>query len=243
MKKNVNDVRHELARTLRAREFVSDKSGVPVIELVGDSFVADREVVFGQLNKDWVDREIRWYYTESRNVNDIEEPIPEIWKQVADSEGWVNSNYGWCVFSEENHSQFLNVVHELRKNPDSRRAVMIYTRPEMWNVFDLNGRSDFCCTNAVQYLIRNGKVNAVVQMRSNDLIFGYKGDRYWQAHMLERVAKMLHLPAGDIVWHCGSAHVYERHFYLVDWFSETGKISVSQNEYEANSRFPYWWRK
>jgi len=81
--------------------------------------------------------------------------------------------------------------------------------------------SDFMCTNAVQYLIRNDKVHAVIQMRSNDVVFGYKNDRAWQSEVLNRLVLDLNqkgdnnYSAGDIIWNVGSLHVYERHFNLI----------------------------
>jgi thymidylate synthase len=88
-----------------------------------------------------------------------------------------------------------------------------------------NGRSDFMCTNAVQYLIRNNKMHCVVQMRSNDVVFGYRNDRAWQKHVLDiliadynRLTES-NIEAGDIHWNVGSLHIYERHFKLVeDWY-------------------------
>jgi thymidylate synthase len=71
------------------------------------------------------------------------------------------------------------------------------------------------CTNAVQYMIRHGALHAVVQMRSNDAVFGYKNDYAWQKHVLDRLSDELNIPAGDIHWNVGSLHVYERHFDLV----------------------------
>jgi thymidylate synthase len=72
------------------------------------------------------------------------------------------------------------------------------------------------CTNAVQYLIRDGALHACVQMRSNDAIYGYKNDRAWQQHVLEKLAADLNVPAGNLFWNVGSLHVYARHYHLVD---------------------------
>jgi thymidylate synthase len=151
----------------------------------------------------------------SLNVYDIPEPVPAIWKAVADENGFINSNYGWCIYSEDNGSQFKNVVAELNRNPDSRRATMIYNRPSMHQDYNKNGMSDFMCTNAVQYLVRNGYVNALVYMRSNDAVFGYKNDFAWQKHVLDQVAEETSIPAGNIYWNVASLHVYERHFDLI----------------------------
>lgn len=231
----VNDVRLTLQEKLAYRDFVVDKTGVKTLEIRGASFIADEPTIFGKINEDWARRETLWYHSISLNVNDIEPPVPEIWKLVSDGEGFINSNYGWMIFSEENGSQYDHVLAELKKNPDSRRAVMIYQRPSMWEDCDKNGRSDFCCTAGVQYFIRGeleGKrLSCVVQMRSNDLIFGYKGDYHWQRHVLQMLAEDLDVEPGVITWQVGSAHVYERHFFLVDFWGKNNLTHVPSSYY------------
>jgi thymidylate synthase len=200
---------------LHCKDFVTDKSGCKMLELRSASFVADEPAIFGTPNEDYIKREIEWYMSCSRNVNDIRGEVPAIWKQVATPDGRINSNYGWCIFSLENGNQFHRVENELRANPESRRAVMIYNRPSMHEDYDKDGMSDFMCTNAVQYMIRDGLLEAHVQMRSNDVVFGYKNDYAWQKHVLEILADKLKVLSGEIYWNVGSLHVYERHFNLV----------------------------
>lgn len=211
----VADVRSILKQKLDTEEFVIDKTGVKMIEIINANFVADEPSIFGTVNEDYVQRELEWYRSMSLNVNDIPGGPPAIWKQVADPDGFINSNYGWCIWSDVNCKQYDHVVEELKSHPYSRRAIMIYTRPTMWIDYNLFGCSDFMCTNAVQYLIRDGKLNAVVQMRSNDAIFGYKNDYAWQRYVLESLARDLDVECGNIYWNAGSLHVYERHFKLV----------------------------
>ena len=211
----VKDIQIELYNKLINKEFVTDKSGVKTVEIMNASFLADREAIFGTVNEDYVERELQWYLSESLNVNDIPAPVPAIWKAVATPDGRINSNYGWCIFSEENGNQYINVIEQLKANPDSRRAVMIYNRPSMHKDYNKDGMSDFMCTNAVQYLIRDGKLNALVYMRSNDAVFGYKNDAAWQQWVLDKVAGVLGIPAGNMYWNVASLHVYERHFDLI----------------------------
>jgi len=210
---NVQDIREYLLRGLQAESFVVDKTGVKTIEMIGACFEADEPSIFGDVNDDYVQRELEWYKSQSLYVDDIPGITPAIWKQVASTEGKINSNYGWAIYSEDNGLQYLNVLDELTKNPNSRRAVMIYTRPTMWTDYNHNGMSDFMCTNAVQYMIRDGQLVAVVQMRSNDVVFGYRNDYAWQKY----VADMLTIDLGldvepKIIWNVGNLHVYERHF-------------------------------
>jgi thymidylate synthase len=229
----VDEVRHAFGMALDEEDFVTDKSGVKTIEIVGSSFVADDVTIFDKVNWDYVDREIEWYKTMSLNVNDIPGGPPAIWTQVADPDGFINSNYGRVVWGEDVHgeSQYKKVVEELVKNPLSRRAIIIYTRPQMWWIYNLNGRSDFTCTNAHQYLIRDGRLDVVVQMRSNDAVFGYKNDRAWAAYVQKIIADDLGVPTGQIYWNAGSLHVYERHFYIVDHYLKTGDHEITKREY------------
>jgi thymidylate synthase len=136
-----------------------------------------------------------------------------IWQQVADRAGKINSNYGWAIYHKDNGSQYVRVFNELLHLPNSRRAVMIYTRPTMWEDYKRDGMSDFMCTNTVQYMIRNEQLVAIVQMRSNDVVFGYRNDYAWQKHVADTLTADLKLTKEPkIIWHVGSLHVYERHF-------------------------------
>ena len=211
----VSDIRERFKDKLYCEKFVTDKTGVKMIEIIGASFLADEETIFGPVNWDYVNREIEWYNSTSLNVNDIPGKTPEIWKQVATEDGFINSNYGWCVYHPDNGFQYDRVKEELIAHPNSRRAVMIYTRPTMHSDYNYRGMSDFMCTNAHQYVIRNGKLHAIVQMRSNDVVFGYRNDRAWADHVLTKLANDLEIDKGDIHWQVGSLHVYERHFDLV----------------------------
>jgi thymidylate synthase len=220
----VKAIREIFQKRLADKKFVglnregtmTDLVGNTVIEIIGASFVADEDSIFGEVNLDYVQREEQWYNSMSRNVNDIPGGAPAIWKAVADRDGIINSNYGWMIYSQENGNQYENVARELKSNPLSRRAEMIYNRPTMWTDYNHNGRSDFCCTNAVHYVIRNEKLHCVVQMRSNDAVFGYKGDRAWQKHVLEKLGRELNIEPGTITWQVNSLHIYARHYYLVD---------------------------
>ena len=215
MYNSVQEIRDAFVKMLRYGEYVTDKTGVNMLEIVGANFIADEPAIFGKVNEDYVRRELEWYESMSLNVHDIPGGAPQIWQAVADKNGFINSNYGWCIFSEENGLQYHNARIELMNNPYSRRATMIYTRPQMWVDFNKDGRSDFMCTNAVQYMIRGDKLHAIVQMRSNDVVFGYKNDYAWQKHVLDMLAGDLNVEPGYIIWNVGSLHVYERHFHLV----------------------------
>lgn len=208
-------IREEFKWLLANEFYVEDKSGVKLLEIVNASFIADEPSIFGKPNHSYIEREIEWYKSMSLNVNDIPGETPAVWKQVATPDGRINSNYGWCIWSRENGEQYNNVLRELRQKPTSRRATMIYTRPTMWVDYCHDGMSDFMCTNSVQYVIRDQALHAIVQMRSNDVFYGYRNDHAWNEYVLKMLSYDLDVSPGIIYWNVGSLHVYERNFNLV----------------------------
>tara|TARA_B100000900_G_C20424551_1_gene652363 strand:+ start:122 stop:784 length:663 start_codon:yes stop_codon:yes gene_type:complete len=215
---SVSDIRQFFIDELNDGAFTVDRSGQKTIELVGASFLADEPAIFGTVNQDYVDAELRWYESESTNIYDIyedEKDPPQAWQYSANRHGEINSNYGYLIWNNRFHCQYERALEELEDNPDSRRAIMIYNRPDIWMEYNNNGKNDFICTNAVTYYIRNDELQAVVQMRSNDVVFGYKNDYAWQQYVLESLANDLGIQPGFITWQVQNLHVYERHFHLV----------------------------
>ena len=212
----VSDIRAKLIQKYKNQEFVIDKTGVKTIELIGESFIVDEDWIIRPPNYEYIERELAWYKSQSLYVEDIPGQTPAIWKQVADKNGKINSNYGYLIWSEENGRQYEHVLDELRKNPNSRRAVMIYNRPTMHGDYCADGMSDFICTYANDFLIRDGKLISHYLMRSNDAVFGANNDFAWARHVQTKLAKDLNVETGDLIWTVSSLHVYERHFQFID---------------------------
>jgi len=226
MYQSTSDIRNHFIDELENERFTEDRTGQKTIELLGASFIADKPAIFGTPNEEYIDREIEWYESCSTNINDIygvdREP-PKAWQMSANKHGEINSNYGHLIFSPEYYDQFIMATRELVENPYSRRACMIYNRPSIWYDSKQNGKNDFICTNAVSYYIRDARLHCVVQMRSNDVVFGYKNDYAWQSHVLDQVVHEFNrivgsdrsIERGDICWQVQNLHVYSRHFHLV----------------------------
>lgn len=212
----VKDIRAKLIQKYKDQEFITDKTGVKTIEIIGESFIADEDWIIRKPNYEYIERELQWYVSQSRFVEDIPGDTPAIWKQVADSEGKINSNYGYLIWSPENGNQYDHVKNELRNNPNSRRAVMIYNRPSMHTDYNADGMSDFICTYANTFMIRNGKLVSHYLMRSNDAVFGYDNDVHWAMYVQKMLASELNVDVGDLIWTASSLHVYERHFKFIE---------------------------
>ena len=225
----VRDIRQFFIDELKDEAYTVDKTGQKTIELIGASFIADEPSIFGTVKQDYVDAEIAWYESMSTNIYDIHKgsgaDAPAAWKYAANTHGEINSNYGHLIWSDKYYHQYGHVLDELLANPDGRRASMIYNRPSIWMEYNENGKSDFICTNAVTYYIRDGILHSVVQMRSNDVVFGYKNDYAWQREVMRRLVRDYNnlslydtgdqIEEGSITWQVQNLHVYERHFHLV----------------------------
>lgn len=212
---SISNIRESLAAAYDNNDFVVSRQGVKTVELIGANFIADENSIFGKPNEDYIRREINWYKSLSLNVNDIESPVPKIWKDVSSVNGEINSNYGWCVFSEKNGNQFNNVLEELKRNPESRRGQMIYTRPSMHTDFNRDGMCDFMCCSNTMHFIRDEHLITCVNFRSQDAVFGYKNDYAWMKYIHTNLANHLNVYEGEIYWNVGSLHVYEQHFKFI----------------------------
>lgn len=206
----VKDIREQLINKLENKEFVGN-----TIEIIGATFLADEEAIFGEVNKEWCERELAWYESISLNVHDIPGKTPAQWINVATPDGFINSNYGWAIWSEDNGSQYNEVLVKIKSDKNTRQGQMIYTRPSMHKDWNEGGKKDFMCTAYNQFYIRDDKLISHFVMRSNDALWGYKGDRFWAKEVQTRLAKDLSVDIGDLIWTASSLHVYDRHYHLV----------------------------
>ena len=199
----------------------NDKQQSKTVEIQNAHFIVDKPWIIREPNLEYFFREIQWYMNGSLNVNDIPEGAPKMWKACADKDGFINSNYGWCIFSEENGNQYDNCKMKLREDPHTREAIMIYNRPSMHSDYNKNGMHDFMCCQNMQYFINEDGneryLDCIVNFRSNDAVFGFNNDALWAKYIQQRLAKDLQVNVGKLYWNAGSLHVYERHFkYLED---------------------------
>ena len=141
------------------------------IEKPMDNFILNGERGW---NPVYAEAEWQWYLSGDRNMAKLGElygKVPEIWKRMADSDGNVNSNYGW---QWKRNDQIDYVIDLLRNEPDTRQAAI--------SIYDCKEHDTFTfdtpCTYAVQFTIVDSKLNMSVVMRSNDLWFGFCNDQY-----------------------------------------------------------------
>ena len=81
----------------------------------------DNKIINKERNwkQDYAEAEWQWYLSGDRNIAKLGElygKIPAIWKRMADTDGNVNSNYGW---QWERTSQLDIIVQMLKDNPET----------------------------------------------------------------------------------------------------------------------------
>lgn len=191
------------------------------------NWVADKDSMFGSVNPDWVRRELDWFFKGSNRLADMEAPVPKLFQACAGIDGKVNSAYGHILFSDDElrprtSSLFDRVVDTfVNEGSGTRHAVAIITDRDIHELAHYNGRNDFICTNALNFMIdADNQLNIIAQMRSMDAVFGYRADySMWDALMeyllgnLEMVFPGL--KRGAITFQVANLHVYPRHFQLL----------------------------
>ena len=155
-------------------------------------------------NEEYAAAEWAWYLSGDPRVTTLGKlygKIPAIWKNMADKNGEVNSNYG---YQWERKNQLENVIHMLKHGYDTRQAaISIYDGKEM-NKYEF----DTPCTYAIQFTVVQNKLYMSVYMRSNDLWYGFCNDQYQFASLQEMVAERLNLPVGTYYHHAHNLHLY-----------------------------------
>ncbi len=152
---------------------------------------------------DYAEAEWKWYMSGDRNIAKLGEiygKIPAIWKQMADPDGEVNSNYGW---QWQRNNQLEHVINKLQTEGNRQAAISIYDGKEI-NSY----KFDTPCTYAVQFTVVQSKLYMSVYMRSNDLWYGFCNDQYQFASLQEMVAERLSLPVGTYYHHAHNLHLY-----------------------------------
>jgi len=214
----------ELYNKLLNEEFVIDKSGVKMVEIIAprveidlneDGFI---DFVSRKSPRKYIELETDWYKSNLLSIEKVSNI--EIWNKVCDKNKEVNSNYGYLVYGRGNFNQFDNCLEKLKSHKESRQAIILYNRPSMhyeWNSF---GGSDFTCTLSQQFFIRNDSLNCVTSMRSNDSIFGTFSDVPWFTFVIKDMYFRLletypEIKLGVHVFIPNSFHCYEKHFSLL----------------------------
>lgn len=208
----------QIFRDLRDRGRSACPRGLQVLELENYSyelppFVRFQNFASRKLNLGYIKAEFLWYLRGDKFDHSIAEKA-KIWREIVNEDGSFNSNYGAYLFTG---GQFDNVIKVLSEDADSRRASAVILTAEHLS----SDTKDVPCTYAMNFRIRDNKLNMSVHMRSQDAIFGMGNDVPMFSFTQEMVLNSLlptysHLEMGSYFHTVDSLHVYERHFKTLD---------------------------
>ncbi len=212
----------------RKPEYESAPRGHKIKEVLGASFTLTNPrcripyVVGRKFSVSYMVAELIWYLSGNNKTSWISN-YSKFWESISDDGITANSAYGARLFKTNEkiaggrYKQIDYVIDELRRDPDSRRAIMHLRVPDD----SIDAKLDVPCTLALQFFIRDNKLHQVAMMRSSDLIFGIAYDIPAFTVFQELLANELGVDLGTYTHVSSSLHIYERHFGMVEKILES----------------------
>jgi thymidylate synthase len=148
--------------------------------------------------------ELCWYLAGSNRVDFITHYLARYINESEDQET-IYGAYGPRLFDYRGINQIANVIDLLRARPNTRRAVI-----QLFDPADISSSHiEIPCTTTLQFLVRDGLLNLVATMRSNDAYIGLPHDVFCFTMMQEIVARSVGADVGTYRHFAGSLHLYE----------------------------------
>lgn len=163
--------------------------------------------------------ELLWYLAKTDSLRFISYYIPD-YKGDSDDGRTIYGAYGPRMFAMRGHDQIEAVLQLLRATPNSRRAVV-----QLFNAEDIAGkkrRKEVPCTCSWQFLVRDGRLQMVSCMRSNDAYLGLSHDLFAFTMIQEIIARALNLKLGSYTHLVGSLHLYDKHREIAQRYVNEG---------------------
>lgn len=159
--------------------------------------------------------EFAWHLRGSDSVEEIAFYAPR-WRQIAKGGPTVKGScYGARVFGSSNggQSQWERALELLRRDAESRRAVLQFSAP---NADVLDPDADIACALSLQLVLRGGRLDAICTMRSNDAVLGMPYDVFLFTMLQELAATTLGCELGRYHHQVGSLHLYDSQISLAE---------------------------
>ena len=174
--------------------------------------------------------ELLWFLRGSTDAKELQEKNIHIWdgnstREYLDSIGLKNNEEGqlgkiyghqWRNFNgsdinkKDGIDQIAYVINELKKENNSRRAVL-----SAWNPSQLNEMALPPCHLMYNFYKDNNGLSCMMTMRSSDLFLGLPFNIASTALLTCIIAKILHIPSNNILITTCDSHIYEEHIQPV----------------------------
>ncbi|MBO4820105.1 MAG: thymidylate synthase [Prevotella sp.] len=159
--------------------------------------------------------ELLWFLRGDTNVKWLQEHGVRIWNEWADENGELGPVYGhqwrsWPDYQGGTIDQIAKVVDQIRHTPDSRRMIV-----SAWNVAEVEEMALPPCHTIFQFYVADGKLSLQLYQRSADTFLGVPFNIASYALLLQMMAQVTGLEAGDFIHTTGDTHIYLNHLEQV----------------------------
>ena len=116
--------------------------------------------------------ELLWFLSGSSNIKYLHDNGVSIWDEWADENGDLGPVYGvqwrsWPAPDGRKIDQISNLIEGIKKNPDSRRHLVV-----AWNPAEVDKMALPPCHCLFQFYVANGKLSCQLYQRSCDIFLG-----------------------------------------------------------------------
>jgi thymidylate synthase len=170
--------------------------------------------------------ELLWYLSGNNKASFMDYYVPgNIYsKEAEDGDDEVRSGYGKRLHDFNGIDQIRNIIDLLQRKQTSRRAVL-----QLFDATDLtHDFKSIPCTCSMQFLIREERLNMLVNMRSNDAFLGLPHDVFAFTMLQEIIARSVGVEVGEYKHSVGSLHLYENNEQAAkDYLSEDWQEKIA----------------
>lgn len=226
---NINQIQLDLFRLLLESNNRVSPRGMDTIEIspVLIELSNPRNRITSLKSREWklplALGELCWNLSSSVNV-DFLSYYTKNWELFATDSIIRESCYGNKIFEEGKENSCWNKTkYILKEDLNSRRAIISLGTNDV-----PPDSKDVSCISSIQFMIRNGKLNMHVYMRSNDVYWGLPYDVFLFTFLQELMAIELKVPLGSYYHYTASMHVYDRHLNKVEQILNTSKYVPSE---------------
>jgi thymidylate synthase len=148
--------------------------------------------------------------------------VVEVGPQFAnytEDDGQFHGSYG-----TRTRGQYDVMIDRLRKDPDTRQAVVTIWNPERDM---LEKKRDYPCTILHQFRVRKDRLNMSVYMRSNDVWLGSAYDFFQFTRVQLAMCSVLGIEPGTYAHHVGSLHIYENNYEAAGKLKKTNLVEIN----------------
>lgn len=155
--------------------------------------------------------ELLWFLRGDTNVHYLQEHGVRIWNEWADENGDLGPVYGhqwrsWPDYNGGTIDQIQSVLDQLRNHPDSRRMIV-----SAWNPAEVEQMALPPCHCLFQFYVADGKLSLQLYQRSADTFLGVPFNIASYALLLQMMAQVSGLEAGEFIHTTGDTHLYLNH--------------------------------